>query len=57
METALIREDFLGMLQELQVVLGDIACHEGHLSMIHEPRSDLMLSGVRARMVAFLQTQ
>jgi Aflatoxin regulatory protein. len=56
-ETALIRQVLSGMLQELQVVLGDIACHAGHLSAIHERRSDLMLSGVRARMVAFLHTQ
>ncbi|KAE8371851.1 hypothetical protein BDV26DRAFT_116051 [Aspergillus bertholletiae] len=56
-EKTLIRQVLSGMLQELQVVLGDIACHTGHLSAMHEPRSDLMLSGVRARMVAFLHTQ
>jgi hypothetical protein len=54
--TALIRQILSGMLQELQAVIGDIACHAGQSAAVHEP-SDLMLSNVRARMVAFLHAQ
>lgn len=57
METALIRQVLSGMLQELQVVIGDIACHTGQSPAVNDPRSDPMLSGVRSRMVAFLHTQ
>ncbi|KAF7616998.1 hypothetical protein F9C07_6603 [Aspergillus flavus] len=56
-ETALIRQVLSGMLRELQVVLGDMACHAGQSSAVNEPSSGLMLSDVRARMVAFLHTQ
>ena len=56
-ESAVIRQVLLGMLRELEVVIGDIACHAGQSPAVIDPRSDLMLSGVRARMVAFLQTQ
>ncbi|KAE8317383.1 hypothetical protein BDV41DRAFT_573073 [Aspergillus transmontanensis] len=56
-ETALIRQVLSGMLRELQVVIGDMACHAGQSSAVNEPRSGLMLSDVRARMVASLHTQ
>lgn len=54
---ALIRQILSGMLQELQAVIGDIACHAGQSAAVNEPRSDLMLSNVRDRMVAFLHAQ
>lgn len=56
-EAAVIRQVLLGMLRELEVVIEDIACHAGQSPAVNDPRSDLMLSGVRARMVAFLHTQ
>ena len=56
-EVAVIRQVLLGMLRGLEVVIGDIACHAGQSPAVNDPRSDLMLSGVRARMVAFLHTQ
>ncbi|KAL8783548.1 MAG: hypothetical protein Q9213_004538 [Squamulea squamosa] len=56
-EAVVIRQVLLGMLRELEVVIGDIACHAGQSPAVNDPRSDLMLSGVRARMVAFLHTQ
>ena len=56
-EAAVIRQVLLGMLRELEVVVGGIACHTGQLPTVNDPRSDLMLSGVQDRMVAFLQTQ
>lgn len=56
-EAAVIRQVILGMLRELEVVIGDIACHAGQSPAVNDSRSDLMLSGVRARMVAFLHTQ
>lgn len=55
--TALIRQILSGMLQELQAVIEDIACHAGQSAAVNEPRSDLMLGSVQARMVAFLRTQ
>ena len=56
-EAAVVRQVLLGMLRELAVVIGDIACHAGQSPAVSDPRSDLMLGGVRARMVAFLHTQ
>ena len=56
-EAAVIRQVLLGMLRVLEVVIGDIASHAGPSPAVNDPRSDLMLSGVRARMVAFLHTQ
>ncbi|KAL8768907.1 MAG: hypothetical protein Q9209_004962 [Squamulea sp. 1 TL-2023] len=56
-EAAVIRQVLMGMLRELEVVIGDIACHAGQSPAVDDPRSDLLLSGVRARMVAFLHTQ
>ncbi|KAE8138683.1 hypothetical protein BDV38DRAFT_292240 [Aspergillus pseudotamarii] len=56
-EAALIRQVLSGMLRELQVVVGDMACHAGQSQAVNEPRSDFMQSDVRARMVAFLHTQ
>ncbi|MCJ1422579.1 hypothetical protein MMC29_000459 [Sticta canariensis] len=56
-EAAVIRQILLGMLRELEVVIGDIACHAGQSPAVKDPTSDLMLSGMRAGMVAFLHTQ
>lgn len=56
-EAALIRQVLLGMLRELQVVIGDMACHAGQSQAVNEPRSHFVQSDVRARMVAFLHTQ
>ena len=56
-EAAVIRQVLLRMLRELEVVIRDIARHAGQAPAVNDPRSDLMLSGVRARMVAFLHTQ
>ena len=56
-EAAVIRQVLLGMLRDLEVVIGDMACHTGQSPAVDGPRSDLILSGVRARMVAFLHTQ
>ncbi|KAI4102886.1 MAG: hypothetical protein L6R37_004148 [Teloschistes peruensis] len=56
-EAAVIRQVLSGMLRELEVVVGNIAYHAGQSPAVNDPRSDLMLSGVRARMVAFLHTQ
>lgn len=56
-EAAVVRQVLLGMLRELEVVIGDIACHAGQSPAVNDLRSDLILSGVRARMVAFLRTQ
>ncbi|MCJ1332274.1 hypothetical protein MMC10_008966 [Thelotrema lepadinum] len=56
-EAAVIHQVLLGMLRELEVVIGDIACHAGQSPAVNNPRNDSMLSGVRARMVAFLHTQ
>ncbi|KAE8370572.1 hypothetical protein BDV27DRAFT_167480 [Aspergillus caelatus] len=56
-EAVLIRQVLSGMLRELQVVVGDMACHAGQSQAFNEPRSDFMQSDVRARMVAFLHTQ
>ena len=56
-EATVIRQVILVMLRELEVVIGDIACYVGQSPAVNDPRSDLMVSGVRARMVAFLHTQ
>ncbi|KAL4759691.1 uncharacterized protein BDW70DRAFT_169205 [Aspergillus foveolatus] len=62
-ETVLIRHVLLGMLRELQLVIGDLAGHAGQSPAdavdADEPTStsDLMLSGMRARVIAFLRKQ
>ena len=56
-EAAVIRQILLGMLRELEAVIEDIACHACQSPAVNDPRSDPMLSGVRATMVAFLHTQ
>ncbi len=56
-EIAVIRQVLLSMVQELRVVIGDIACHAGPTPRVNESRSATMLRTVRARMVAFLHTQ
>lgn len=56
-EAAVIRQILLGLLRELEVVIEDIACHARQSPAVNDPRSDPMLSGVRATMVAFLHTQ
>jgi Aflatoxin regulatory protein len=57
LEAAVIRQVLLGMLRELEVVIRDIAFHAGQSPAVNDLRSDLMLSGVRARMVEFLHTR
>ncbi|KAL6238478.1 hypothetical protein BDW75DRAFT_201419 [Aspergillus navahoensis] len=56
-ETVLIRHVLSGMLRELQLVIGDLAGHAGQLPAGTVDSDDPMLSGVRARMTAFLQKQ
>ena len=56
-EAAVIRQIIMGMLQELEVIIEGIACHAGQSPVGNDPKSDSMLSGVRARMIAFLHTQ
>ena len=56
-EAVVIRQVLLGRLRELKVVIGDIGSQARQWPAVNDPRSDLMLSGVRARMVALLQTQ
>ncbi|KAL8671300.1 MAG: hypothetical protein Q9168_004202 [Polycauliona sp. 1 TL-2023] len=56
-EAVVIRQVLLGRLRELEVVIGDIDSQARQSPAVNDPRSDLMLSGVRARMVALLQTQ
>ncbi|RDW58537.1 uncharacterized protein DSM5745_11228 [Aspergillus mulundensis] len=58
-QTVLIRHVVLGMLRELQVVVGDIAGHKGQSAAgaVNEPRTDTALSGVRTRIIAFLKKQ
>lgn len=56
-EAAVIRQILMGMLQELEVIIEDIARHAGQSPAVNDAKSGSMLSGVRARMVAFLHTQ
>lgn len=56
-ETAVIRQVLLGMIQELKVVIGSIACHTGPPLAGSEQKIGPVLSGVRARMVACLHAQ
>ena len=56
-EAVVIRQVLLGRLRELKVVIGDIDSQARQSPAVNDPRSDLMLSDVRARMVALLQTQ
>ena len=56
-EAVVIRQVLLGRLRELEVVIGDIDSQARQSPAVSDSRSDLMLSGVRARMVALLQTQ
>ncbi|CBF79141.1 hypothetical protein AN7072.2 [Aspergillus nidulans FGSC A4] len=62
-ETVVIRHVLLGMLQELQLVIRDFAGQAGQSPAgtvdTDDPTStsDLMLSGMRARVVAFLRKQ
>ncbi|KAL8879736.1 MAG: hypothetical protein Q9198_002711 [Flavoplaca austrocitrina] len=56
-EAVVIRQVLLGRLRELEVVIGDIDSQARRSPAVNDSRSDLMLSGVRARMVALLQTQ
>ncbi|KAL8907982.1 MAG: hypothetical protein Q9171_005644 [Xanthocarpia ochracea] len=56
-EVVVIRQVLLGRLRELQVVIGDIDSQARQSPAVNDPRSDLMLSGLRSRMVALLQTQ
>ncbi|KAL8742436.1 MAG: hypothetical protein Q9184_008256 [Pyrenodesmia sp. 2 TL-2023] len=56
-EAVVIRQVLLGRLRDLKVVIGDIDSQARQPPAVNDARSDLMLSGVRARMVALLQTQ
>ncbi|KAL8892499.1 MAG: hypothetical protein Q9205_001283 [Flavoplaca limonia] len=56
-EAVVIRQVLLGRLRELEVVIGVIDTQARQSPAVNDPRSDQMLSGVRARMVALLQTQ
>lgn len=56
-EAVFIRQVLLGRLRELEVVIAEIDSQARQSPAVNDPRSDLMLSGVRARMVALLQTQ
>ena len=56
-EAGLIRQILSGMLQELQIIIGDIASHTGRSSTAHEAGSEQIRSSVRARMVALLHSQ
>ncbi|KAL4976028.1 hypothetical protein BDW66DRAFT_166764 [Aspergillus desertorum] len=62
-ETVLIRHVLSGMLRELQLVIADLAGHPGQSPAgavdpdEPTPGRDPMLSGVRARLIAFLHKQ
>ncbi|KAI4272452.1 MAG: hypothetical protein LQ337_005298 [Flavoplaca oasis] len=56
-EAVVIRQVLVGRLRELEVVIGDIDSQARQSPAVNDSRSNLMLSGVRARMVALLQTQ